>query len=257
MNKKKAQLDIAKEMGESPLVDFMIENGRTVLYVISALLALFFIAYLLSARSTTKAEIDYFNAEIDFHHFQQNFRKFEKASLNPSYVQLNAILERRPDLQGKYDAPIAQILVEQGEGESAFPFAERTFQRVEREKLFNHLSYAKATLAISLGKYQEALQQALALNESLEKIRLDEQNQLSSEVLYLYNLLRIAFLNRELNDKAAELAAWKSFEKYGEVVAKASLSDREALFQQVVNSFSNGKATLFNFIEKREAFLGN
>lgn len=102
-----------------------------------------------------------------------------------------------------------------------------------------HAESAAVSAIVEKKAYQEALEKSVSLKE-----RLPEKT-----ILYGQNLLRIASLQKELNNSAGEFAAWVDFERF--VDQNASLSD------ELLKSLGDQKANFFSYIEYRKSQLQN
>lgn len=68
-----------------------------------------------------------------------------------------------------------------------------------------HASFSSISLLVEKGAYQEALQRSIRLKEQMGK---------EESYLYFHNLLRIAVLQKHLQNGPGELAAWKDCEEF-------------------------------------------
>src|SRR5580700_10398436 len=116
--------------------------------------------------------------------------------------------------------------------------------------------FSQNTLTISQGKYAQALEEAKSLKTDLEKDDAFWEGRdkfvRSGTILYAYNLLRIATLEKELGSKEGELKAWEELVQHagwkGEPVnMKMYDPDAYALLKQ---NFSQGDVSLLDYIEQ-------
>ena len=166
-------------------------------YGIPAVLALtLLISY--AAFHKPEHQMDYLNAQKAFHEWENGDEE--------KLVSLEQMLHKHPELHGKYDAAIANHLFSIEKGLEAKGYAFQTLKRTHASAPY-HARYAKTTAAISEGKYQEALPEAESLKQEL-------QGQEGTKVLYGFNLLRIAALQRELGNHDAERKELKELQQY-------------------------------------------
>lgn len=140
---------------------------------------------------------DYFKAA-------QVFEKWEtgdESKLN----ELENLMRKHPELHGKYDAAIAGHLIAKEQGNHARGFATNALKRTQSVAP-TLSSFAKTSLKISEGHYQEALIDSKALHAKIDK---DQDH-----VLYAYNLMRMASLGGELEDHATESQALKDLQAF-------------------------------------------
>ncbi len=67
-----------------------------------------------------------------------------------------------------------------------------------------YAEFADISFLISRKNYQEAMERSVSLKEAIEE---------RSSVLYGKNLVRIAFLQQQLENKAGETSAWNELEE--------------------------------------------
>jgi hypothetical protein len=160
------------------------------------------------------------------------------------YESMKEAIRSIPALQKKYEASIAQKLLNIDKINEALVLANQSLYRVKEEVPF-HAMYAKTSLLIEQGNFQESLQQAVALKELMGSSFLTEQK--AGSLLYVYNLLRIACLQQELKNRPGEKAAWEELEAF--------LKTDSRLAQTLVESFSDQQANLNQYIAERKKAL--
>jgi hypothetical protein len=219
---------------EGPVAEWISSYKKYLLYGVAAVFAGLILAYRLLSVSNLNTEGDYFRAQAIFSKFQEDFVD-NKDELN----ELETIIRRHPELQAKYDGPIAQTLLIEGDIPKARVFADLTFNRTRPDHLALFEEYAKTSLVIGEGKYSDALQQATQLKTKLES---GEANLIQSS-LYAFNLVRLALLNQQLGQKDAELESWAAVQALGEN-SKAALA--------AIGIFNVGNASLNQYIMQRK-----
>lgn len=167
------------------------------------------------------------------------FAKWEVAPQdNDLYTGLQEVIRNVPTIGKKYEAAIAQKLLNTEKLNEALEMANRSINRVQDEAPF-HSQYARTSLLIEQGIYQQALENAVALKEQLAK-------EMSTSLLYAHNLLRIACLQQELKNQPGEKAAWEEFE------AHLATSSHSAL---ILSNFSEKNVDLTQYIAERKKSL--
>lgn len=237
---------------ENRFQEFIIEYGRKVLYLILGLIILFLLMYRLSSGSKAGALTDYLNADKDFSSFQGSSLT-EALAENGPLTNLKEILNRRPELNAKFDGLIAQELLIKEDPNNAGLFADKAFQRVSKDHLPYYIDYSRATLLVSQNRLQEALEKSKDLKQQMLSQTQEKLPQFG-EVLYLFNLMRIAFLEQQVGTPQQELAAWKEVLNHKELIENSKRDQKEAqqLLQILTNHFQEGNASLNNYIKERE-----
>lgn len=149
-----------------------------------------------------------------------------------------------PALKEKYEAAIAQKLINTNKLDEALVMANRSLSRVKAEVPF-HATYAETTLLIEQGHFQEALEKAVALKEAMGNSFIEEHK--GGSILFAHNLLRIACLQQELKNRPGEKAAWEELE--------ALLKKENKTVQIFLQSFSDKQVSLPAYIAERKKSL--
>ncbi len=166
------------------------------------------------------------------------------------YRDLREAVRKVPSLRSKYEAVMAQKLLDVKKIDEALEMANRSLIRVKDETPF-HSEFAHTSLLIAKGAYQEALEKAVALKEQIGSV-FDVRNfsgecLVGGPALYAHNLVRIACLQQELRNRPGEKAAGEELEgflKEGTPVARALLK-----------SFSEKQLDLTQYIAERKKYL--
>lgn len=154
------------------------------------------------------------------------------------YSEMREAVRNAPALGKKYEAAIAQKLLNTEKISEALAMATRSINRVQDEAPF-HSQYARTSLLIEQGSYQQALENAVALKEQLA-------TEAPASLLYAHNLLRIACLQQELENRPGEKAAWEELEAF---LKTSSCSDL------VFSNFSDRTVDLSQYIAERKKSL--
>lgn len=197
---------------------------------------------------------DYLAAEAVFNEW--------KGDCNHHLAQLQKILKQHPELHAKYDGRIAQKLLLNSQQGLATLFSKATLKRVGGFSPY-HTQFSNCSLLIGEKKFQEALAQSKQLKQSLDQ---DEKFWETKSVLiqhgnmlYGYNLLRIAFLEQVMGNVEGELKAWEEFKQRAGWVETATPYTRSntAAYQLINQNFQRNDVSLEDFIKYRESLLKN
>ena len=173
---------------------------------------------------------------------------FAKWSASPEdetlYVSMQEAMRNVPALKEKYEATIAQKLINSNKLGEALVMANRSLCRVKDEVPY-HATYARTSLLIEQGHFQEALEKAVALKETMGNSFLTEYK--GGSLLYVHNLLRIACLQQELKNRPGEKAAWEELEAFLQTESKTA--------QILLGSFSEKQVNLSQYIAERKKSL--
>lgn len=238
------------KISDHDLLHWIMKNSTNILAGTALLLALLFFLYRMSANEKVKAENDYYTATKEYIAF---LGQGESTPLTEeqAFVQLEEILNRRPELQSKYDAMIAQTFLVRENPEAAHPFAKRTFARTSQDHLPLYQRFAEITLLISEQNYPQALHETKELKEQL----LQEEANQSSSLLQVYNLLRLALLEQALDHKEGEIAAWKTLDETLYSTDPLLSTKHATLKMEMEKVFSDGTLSLKNYSDHRQKLL--
>ncbi len=160
------------------------------------------------------------------------------------YVAMRDAIRTVPALERKYEPTIAQKLLSANRIDEALEMAGRSMSRVKGEAPY-HMTYGETSLLIEQGNFQKALEKAVALKEQMGNSFLQEER--GGSLLYAHNLLRIACLQRELNNGPGEKAAWEEVEKL--------LETKTPLSYKISANFSEKQVDLTQYIAARKKIL--
>jgi hypothetical protein len=225
---------------ENEIFRWIAENGKNLGIGFFIIVALFFIGYRFTAGNMATSEIQYIQAENDFQRF---LSEHNSTAQTERLHKLDILLNVHPELHQKFDGAIAQKLINEGNILAGLSFASSSLARTEKENAPYYSNYSKTTLLIAQKKYEEALQQSIALKQELFK------NPQGVDLLNAFNLLRIATLAQALNLKTEEISAWDEWK-----IASADSGTNEA-YQKLINYFNQTNVSLTNYIEVREKIL--
>lgn len=201
---------------------------------------------------STGSPKDYLVAESAFNEW--------KGDRSQQLVKLQKILKQHPELHAKYDGRIAQKLLISSEQGLAASFSKASLKRVGGFSPY-YTQFSNCSLLIGEKKFQEALQESKRLKKALDQ---DEQFWETKStlvthgnVLYGYNLLRIAFLEQALGNTQGELEAWRDFKREAGWLKSESPTKRldPAAYQLINQNFQKNDVSLKDFIQYRESIL--
>jgi len=173
------------------------------------------------------------------------FAAWEASPLDEAlYQSMKEAMKGVPALEKKYEATIAQTLLNTDKIDEAVAMAGRPLDRLQGEAPF-HTAYAKTSLLIEQGSFQQALEDAVALKEQMGPSYFSENK--GGAVLYAYNLLRIACLQQELKNRPGEKAAWEELESL--------LQTKTPMASALLVNFSEKQLDLTQYIAERKKVL--
>lgn len=239
---------------ESPLFetvsDLVQTYGKQILGALTILLIFFLLIYKMSTGTQERSIQEFLEADVLFDRVSLQ-APLAAEGKETAYQKLLERIERHPELHAKYDAPLSQILLSNNQVNRALPLTTQLLDRAKDEHLQFYRSFGETTLLISQGRYEEALQEALSLQE-----KLDENEQLSlslpekqsfGPLLIPYQLLRIAMLHQKLDNQQEENKAWMDFSSYLDAHPESK--------SLVVKLFSSGAFSLEDYVLKRVSSL--
>ncbi|MDP1880530.1 MAG: hypothetical protein Q8K60_06295 [Parachlamydiaceae bacterium] len=217
------------------VIEWISENKKTILATIAVLLVLLILAFRLMAYRNQNAENDFIKGDALFNQFQKNvIGNFDDAK--KELQQLDGLMNRHQDLHVKFDGAIAQSLFIAGESSLAVPYADNVFKRVKSDHLSDYRDFSDVSFLIAKGEFEAALDKSKQLN-----LKLNEE----SQALYLYNLIRIAILNGQLNNPDEEEKTWLQLQ---------SLLNKSEAGIQLKQVLQSGKSSLQQYIDEKLIF---
>lgn len=245
---------------QDTLIDWFSRYGKYAAYFFLTLIALLIVVFKLSNTSTSRAEVDYLQASQEFSSFENADIQKDPSASNEALNKLSSILSSRSELHAAYDGAIAQILLNRDQVSEAKPFALATLKRTKPNNLPLYSDFATSTLLISEKKYQEALDQAQALNTKMldEIAKIPSENDRSfGDMLFAFNLLRIATLQQQVGNNNAELQAWQEWKRYAglDKVSKEPKKISPQAFRLIIQQLAIGSISLPDYIAYREQLL--
>ncbi|MGA8164371.1 MAG: hypothetical protein WB791_05010 [Waddliaceae bacterium] len=239
---------------------WLINHRKTIAVLFVILFAVALIAYTLTTGKTTKAESNYLVAENSYTLLQSSLRGDPNPTVRIDTLDtLKTITNTYPELQAKYDGFIAQLLLIQDKVEEAAAFAERALNRTAKDRLPPYADFTRTTLLIAQGRHEEALKQANALkNLMIQQATTfpdDGTAKNFGDLLFAYNLFRIAMLNRLMGNAKQEKEAWEEWQSYAHAHNKKAAIINPEAFSQLSQQIGEGNFRLGDYIKEREQRL--
>jgi hypothetical protein len=174
--------------------------------------------------------------------------------------RLEKLMRKHPELHQKYDSVIAQKFLSSSQSGLAASYASSTLKRIGEFSPY-YTKFALGSLMIAEGHLQEALDEAknLKLQLEVDQSFWEKRSQVvrHGSLLYAYNLLRIATLQKELGSMEEELAAWKELKQnagWAENPLISQTYDPEA-YLLIQQNFRKQDISLLDYINHREKIL--
>lgn len=246
--------DFFEEIRENPYFQWIVERRQAIPYVFLCILLLIIGTYKFTAGRAAKAESSYLLADNYFNVLHRSLREGQGESAQNALEKLKDITDNYPELHSRYDGPIAQLLLVQGNDTEAQELAERSLERTADEDLSFYVNFTRTSLLINNGEYESALEKAKSLKEKLiDQAESDTTHRNFGDSLFAYNLLRIAMLEQEIASPEGELEAWEEWKRYAGLSKEALPSDFIATdaFATLNQQLGEGDFSLNHYIDLR------
>ncbi|MBA3815131.1 MAG: hypothetical protein H0X29_01145 [Parachlamydiaceae bacterium] len=240
------------------VIDWLAQNGKIVIYALLGLIVFFILVYRLSSSNTAKSEKDYFQASTDFSTFSRENTENENTTTQEAFKRLTTLMNAHPELHPAYDGSLGQTLLNRGQTIEAKSFIVNTLQRTKAESLMLYNNFATTTLLISESLYKEALEKSQILQQTMiDGLSQNSSERSFSEVLFAFNLLRIAMLQQQLGNAQEELQAWQQWKNYAGLDRSSNqpLTINPMAFRMVIQQLATGNIALPDYITYREKLL--
>lgn len=234
-------IDLNEDWLSHPAVEWLVSRKKIFLWCFLGFLVVLIAAYRIAAARTLNAESDFFQAQAAFNQFQEASVDSEGSIAATDLEQLNAIMQRHPEIKPKYQGPLAQTLLVAQQAPQAQKYADDIFKRTQPEHLQLYQDYSQTSLLIGEGRYADAVTQAVQLKDKMDQLNASENS-----LLYVYNLIRLALLYQQTGKAQEELDTW------GELQTQAQRLEAVLAVNQI---FKIGQASLNQYIEARENTL--
>ena len=174
--------------------------------------------------------------------------------------KIEKLMRRHPALHQKYDSVVAQKLLSSSQSGLATSYASATLKRIGEFSPY-YTKFATGSLMIADGHLKEALEDAknLKLQLEVDQSFWEKRSQIvrHGSLLYAYNLIRIATLEKELGSAEGELAAWKELKQnagWAQTHVTTKAYDPEA-YNLIQKNFKKQDISLLDYINHREKAL--
>lgn len=228
---------------DSDFFNKLIEQRRNLPYIFLVMVLVIGISFKFMSGRSQRAESNFLLAE--------NYKaKIIRSITAPNGIstELNAlndldkINQNYPELQPKYDGMMGQLYLINGDLSYSEKINQRVTQRTGNDQYLNQHDLTKTTYNIAKGNYKEALAEAKALQG---KLSADEKTTLA------YNVLRMAMLQQELGDVAAEREIWDLWKTLSQQ------PNNSESFALVADRFKEGDFTLTEYINERNRVIAS
>lgn len=194
------------------------------------------------------SQVDYVAANLAYNKLESN---------REALSGLEKWIRRHPELHAKYDAAIAQKLLSSSESGLASGYASATLKRIGGFSP-HYTQFSRTTLTITDGKLAEALAESKKLKAGMEEDLSfwDKRGRVIryGSLLYAYNLLRIAMLEKTAGSPEGELSAWRDLKKcagWQDAQPDSIAYDPEA-YLLIQENFHKQDISLLDYIKYRE-----
>jgi hypothetical protein len=230
------------------LIDWLSHYGKPLLLAVVLLLLAIPVIYRMASVNSGQQTQDYLQADRAFERFTQPISangdmQIQKEALK----ELHTLLDRTPTLHPKYDGLVAQILLNRGEIDSALEYANLAMTRTLSANRPFYKEYAQISFTVGKKEYDQALQQATLLQQSMREHLADTPRPFGN-VLFAFNLLRIGMLQQQLGLKKEEQQTWREWQQF-------MGAHQDPQLMETIASLSEGNLSLINYIELRQKQL--
>lgn len=198
------------------------------------------------------AQVDYLAADMAYNHWE--------GDRNEQLVKLQKLIRKHPELHAKYDGAIAQKLLSNSEKGLATSYGRATLKRIGDFSPY-YKDFSACSLMIADQNLEEALREARTLKASMDSDdRFWEKKSTLVRhgcILYAYNLLRIAMLEKLAGTPKGELEAWAEMKQNAGWQGAQPTSrtyDPEA-YLLIEHNFKSQEISLLDYIKHREDVL--
>lgn len=238
-NSLDTHIQIEESLMDHPVFQTLKEYQKPLSYGVLIILLGIVLLYRMLAGQTARAESTYMALSES-----SSILKNPESPLEKREVALNEmlpLLDQYPQIQAKYDGQVAEQLLIERKLDASLPLIERTFSRVESTTSPYALDYAKNSVLITQGNLEEGLKNAYALREKMLSDIMPY-----SGVLFSFNLIRIALLEKQFLHRDLELKAWNELKNMSNSAHPLKISHQE--LQRIMTHFDNEEASLSNYI---------
>src|SRR5262249_36112881 len=146
-----------EDWASHPAIEWLSAHKNLLLWAVVGLIVALIVASRLVTWRHLDAEKDFFQAQTAFTQFEQAAGNTTDGTAAADLEQLQAIMQRHPELKAKYEGALAQTLLVIGQVPQAQTYIEDTFKRTRSDHLQLYQNYTKASVLINQGQYADAL----------------------------------------------------------------------------------------------------
>jgi hypothetical protein len=201
------------------------------------------------------------DAQVDYLAAEAAYQRWE-GSKGDIFVQLQKIIRKHPELHAKYDGAIAQKLLSSSESGLATSYAKAVLKRIGDFSPY-YKDFSHCSLLVADHQVAEALASAKALKASMDADAgfWEKKSAIVRYgcILYAYNLLRIAMLEKAAGTPAGELAAWRELKANAgwQVAQPTSKTYDPEAYRLIQENFQTQEISLLDYITHRESIISS
>lgn len=237
-------------------IEWISENSKTVLLSLAAGVVLLFTLFQVVGKFSGARHSDFIEVQSAYSNWVA-----AKASDDQLFKKLEKPLKGNAELQAQFGALVAQHFLALNDSNNAEKFAKQAWKRTGDLLSPYYAQFSQTSLLISQGHFAKALEASRQLKTKMAEDAAFWSSRdpmvRSGSLLYAYNLIRLASLEREAGSPAGELAAWDELlANAGRTPADASskLADPE-VYSILQRTYRDGKLSLYDYIVQRKTEL--
>ncbi|MBI3236098.1 MAG: hypothetical protein HYZ48_00035, partial [Chlamydiales bacterium] len=244
------QLPIGRiAFARSICIDWLANHTKMVMISLISILLLFF-TVLQMTRS--------FSSGSDFAKAQSAYSSWV-ALESPDkkiFSQLEKPLSSSAEVQAKFGALVAQKFLTLKDAKNAENFMKQSWKRTQNLLSPYYAAFSKTSLLIARGDLKKALELSKDLKTQMTKDTSfwDHQDKMirSGSLLYAYNLIRIATLEKEIGSIEAEMLVWEEFLCNAGLAtgSPSKMADPEA-YSTLIRTMQDKNLSLYDYIAER------
>lgn len=252
-SKSKNQNEILLEEASEvhPFVDWLIANGKNLIYGLLALALGLLVIFQISANRQLSVETDYLRARGLVQRLDQSNQ--EELSMQGDFDEFINLLSANSELREKYGAFAVQKMLELQEGSRANEYGQDVLSRAQPQLSEIFYQFSQGALLVGLENYEEALSSSLKLDpllrEKLSSSHSDLEKQ-SYEMLFAFHLLRLASLHQSLGQEEEEL------DSLNELLEFLALQSHSPQAKKILSHLAVGEVKLDDYLRERRRYAG-
>lgn len=212
-NLKQDSADLFETLKEHPAFQWIVSHKSSLPFAFLAIVVLFFLAFRLLSGQTTQKESYYLLAEKHLSTLNNAITEgtWDEKS-GQQLLEFSQLVNQNAELQARYDAPLAQMLILAEQGQAAQDPARRLLNRTKKDAIPFIQQFGETSLLAAQKNGVQALENAKALKMEM----INSQRASAFNTLFAYTLLRIAMLEQTFGTKEGERDAWNAWSSYAE-----------------------------------------